>query len=94
MTKHLAFAQKSAELSKEVFGEKHRYTIHSFHLLGFIYQELGRLDEALAWSEKTYRLRSEVLGKQHPVIRSGRRTTPLSTSLPKIAKPCLKSQCH
>jgi len=58
MTKHLAFAQKSAELSKEVLGEKHRYTIHSFHLLGFIYQELGRLDEAFILS-------SEVVGEQH-----------------------------
>jgi tetratricopeptide (TPR) repeat protein len=62
----LPFAEKAFQLTKELFGERHPYTLNTMGLLSSLYMKLGRLDEALSWSEKTYRLSSEVLGEKHP----------------------------
>jgi TPR repeat protein/CHAT domain-containing protein/exonuclease VII small subunit len=58
--------EKSYRLYKEVLGEKHPKTLTSLNNLAIIYQDLGRLSEALPWFEKGYRLSSEVLGEKHP----------------------------
>jgi hypothetical protein len=62
----LPFAEKAFQLTKEIFGERHVYTLNTMGRLSTLYMQLGRLDEALSWSEKTYRLNSEVLGEKHP----------------------------
>jgi hypothetical protein len=62
----LPFAETAFKLTKEIFGEKHVYTLNTMERLSTLYMQLDRLDEALFWSEKTYRLSSEVLGEKHP----------------------------
>jgi CHAT domain-containing protein/exonuclease VII small subunit len=53
-------------LSKEVLGDKHPNTLSSLNNLAFIYQAIGRLDDALPLYENGYRLSKEVLGDKHP----------------------------
>jgi CHAT domain-containing protein len=48
-----------------VLGEKHPGTLTSLNNFATIYQDLGRLSEALSLFEKGYRLRKEVLGEKH-----------------------------
>jgi len=57
--------EKNYHLSKEVLGEKHPDTLTVINNLAGIYQNLGRLSEALPLYEKNYRLSKEVLGEKH-----------------------------
>jgi len=59
-------SEKDYHLAKEVLGDKHTNTLTSLNNLAMVYQDLGRLSEALLLSEMGYRLRKEVLGEKHP----------------------------
>jgi len=59
------YAEKVFKIYKEVLGEKHPDTLTSLNNLALIYQDLGRLNEALPLSKQAYSLRLQVLGEKH-----------------------------
>ncbi|RKZ52270.1 MAG: hypothetical protein DRR00_08805, partial [Candidatus Parabeggiatoa sp. nov. 3] len=64
--KAVLYAEKAFNIRKEILGEKHPNTLSSLNNLAFIYQAVGRLNEALPLYEKGYRLSLQVLGEKHP----------------------------
>ena len=64
--KSLYWAKRKAEQYENNYGEKDEHTLGALHSLAFAYSNNGQHTNASKIDEKVYKLRSKVLGKEHP----------------------------
>ena len=74
------------ERQRTLLGEDHSDTLESMYVCGYVIRERGRLVEAEALTERTFKARSGVLGPEH---RSTKR--PQGTHIQRGRRPDLDS---